>query len=407
MANHLAIASVTETLRQRILSAAGAAVPGTDVAARRPEAGGEQAASQVLVFLYRVTPNAALRNDDLATRGADGAVRRRPRAAIDLSYLLCFSGDEGKFVPQLLLGSTLANLHARPSLAPDEIRLAVQGEPDLGRSDLADEIERVTLRMAPLSLDELSKLWAMFAQTPYLLSVAYEASVVLIEAELTPREPLRVGRAGVGSLPLLLPEITGVRALGRADAAIESDTALEILGRRLRGQGTSLRFDGGPPRPVTPERDTRIVAPAALVGELGAGVHSVQVVHDLLIGDPPAPHQVVESNAAPFVLRPRIAPTLENGALAVRFTPPVRPGQRVRLLLNELTDGPAPRFHSLAPENQGGDAPQPVLRFGLAAVGAGTYLARAQVDGAESLVELHPDPADRKRQRPEPQVVIL
>ena len=34
-----------------------------------------------------------------------------------------------------------------------------------------------------MTLDDLSKLWSVFFQTPYALSVAYEATVVFVEGE--------------------------------------------------------------------------------------------------------------------------------------------------------------------------------------------------------------------------------
>jgi hypothetical protein len=381
------------------------------VVTKRPDSAGVAPESQVTVFLYRVTPNAALRNDDLPTRGSDGALRRRPRAAIDLHYLLSFTGDESALVPQRLLGSTLAALHARATLTRAEIGLAISAESWLQSSNLADEVEQVKLTMAPISLDELSKIWSVFFQTPYMLSVAYEANVVLLEEDLTPREPLRVGRHGVGSIPAFQPQLDQIRAVGVGGGTIVSadPLKLELHGRRLRGADARLRFDAAKPQPVTPERDTLIAVPAALTAALAAGIHTVQVVHSVNLGDPPAPHQVIESNALPFVLRPHVAavtPVDRALGLAVRFTPAVRPGQKVRLLLNELVDDRDPRFYSLEPAEQDDASPQAELRFPLDAVTAGTYLLRAQVDGAESPTELRPDPDKPGEQRPEPQVVI-
>jgi hypothetical protein len=409
MANHLAVATVTEALRQRITQAVDAAVPGTQVVTKRPDSAGVPPESQVAVFLYRVTPNAALRNDDLPTRGSDGVLRRRPRAAIDLHYLLSFSGDESALVPQRLLGSTLAALHARATLSRDEIRLAISVETWLQSSNLADEVEQVKFTMATISLDELSKIWSVFFQTPYMLSVAYEANVVLLEEELTPREPLRVGRPGVGAIPAPQPQLEQIRAVGAGAGTIVGAEQLELLGQRLRGADARLRFDAAEPQPVTPDRDTRIAVPPELTAALAAGIHTVQVVHAANLGDPPTAHQVIESNALPFVLRPRVAavtPVDRALGLAVRFTPAVRPGQKVRLLLNELVADRDPRFYSLEPAEQDDASPQDELRFPLAAVTAGAYLLRAQVDGAESPTELRPSPDNPAEQRPEPQVVI-
>ena len=79
----------------------------------------------------------------------------------------------------------------------------------------------------------------------------------------------------------------------------------------------------------------------------------------------------------------------------VTFTPPLAAGQRVRLLLNERADPAQPdralRFHRLEPEAEP-TAGATTLRFPSDAVEPGTYLVRAQVDGAESVLDLQADP---------------
>ncbi|WP_369255294.1 DUF4255 domain-containing protein [Geodermatophilus amargosae] len=397
MANHLALATVTAALRLRLTSVISPLIPDVDVVARRPDAADDKASSQVTVFLYRVMPNAALRNSDLPTRGADGAARRRPRIALDLHYLLSFAGDEDRLVPQRMLASSMASLHSAPGLSRTELATAAEeGDPWLHGSDIASEPESVLFTLGDLSLDDLSKVWSVFLQTPYRLSVGYEASVVLIEADIPTTEPLPVQREGVDAVPVRQPVIDRVRvaAAGRAPT---DGPHLEVLGRDLRGAVTTVRFDDGEPVAVATATATRVLVPLDAVP---AGVHGVQVVHEMPIGDPPVPHRVVESAAVPFVLRPAVEVRFDPGdpsaappgsAVAVTFTPPLAAGQRVRLLLNEWTD-PAPadralRFHRLEPEGE----PAPgttTLRFPADAVAPGTYLVRAQVDGAESVLEL-------------------
>jgi hypothetical protein len=55
------------------------------------------------ITLYRFSRNPALSIADLLTRSADGAVRQRPRVALDLHYLLTFRGttewDTQQLVP--------------------------------------------------------------------------------------------------------------------------------------------------------------------------------------------------------------------------------------------------------------------------------------------------------------------
>ncbi len=86
-------------------------------------------------------------------------------------------------------------LHDHMILGAEEIRLATQGP--LPEADLDRQIERVRLTQHPVSLDELSKLWTGFS-SPYRLSAAYQASVVLIESRRPTRSGLPVLTRGQG-----------------------------------------------------------------------------------------------------------------------------------------------------------------------------------------------------------------
>jgi hypothetical protein len=173
VSNFLAVATVTATLSQLVQAAVGADVPGATVTTLRPNGSpGGTPTTGVNIFLYQVMPNAAWRNTDLPTRNGDGDVTQRPRAALELNYLISFYGNEAQFEPQRLLGSVVRTLHARPVLTVPAIRQTVASPsfPFLAPSDLGDEVERVRFTPLPLSLEELSKLWSVFFQTPYALS---------------------------------------------------------------------------------------------------------------------------------------------------------------------------------------------------------------------------------------------
>jgi hypothetical protein len=377
MANYLAIPTVTEALRLRLFDAVGAVVNGADVAARRPAATDGDSQGLVTVFLYRVTPDPALRNADLPTRDADGVVRRRPGVALNLRYLLSFSGDDAQLVPQRMLATTMALLHSEPALTRAELDAARISESWLVASDLPDD-PAVRFTLDDLSVDDLSKLWSVLVQVPYRLSVGYTAGVVLVEADVPVAEALPVRQGRTEAMPARQPVITRVRA---ADGV---PGRLEISGRDLLGPGTAVRFDGGDPRPAETATAGRIVA---ATGDLPAGVHGVQVVHEVPLGDPSTPHRAVESATAGFVRRPVVTVLYDPAgpAFDATFAPPLAARQRVALLLNEYTaDGP--RFYRLAPAEtlEHGTA---TLRFARGAVAAGTYLVRAQVDGAESLLD--------------------
>jgi hypothetical protein len=206
MSNALAIATVTAALGHIVHAAAeeiGVGSVGLDFG--RPTAIGDvQSTRKVHVYLYQVSPNAAQRNNDLPTRGADGKLTSRPQAALDLHYLIAFYGNQQTLEADRMLGAAIRSLHARPLLSRQAIRSAISNHPELSSSNLADALERVRFTPAAVSLDELSKLWSVLFQTPHALSVVYHANAVLIEAE----------ESGPSALPVL--------KRGKADRGVES-----------------------------------------------------------------------------------------------------------------------------------------------------------------------------------------
>jgi hypothetical protein len=428
MSNYLAIASVTATLGQIIRTRIQARVTGSDVSTQRPDdPKSNQIDPRVNVFLYQVSQNAALRNNDLPTRRSDGSVAQYPCAALNLHYLLTFYGDEVKLIPQQLLGATISALHARPVIPRQAINdLAANNQNNndkynfLMKSDLAQAIEVVRFSPIPINLEELSKLWSVFFQTPYTLSMAYSASVVLIEEEQeTPQPALPVQDYNVYALPFNQPYIDKVTAGGDPNQPILSDSTLIIEGQRLRG-GITKALVGGTevePQQISP---TRVTVPLTSIpsGTLGAGLQGIQIIHKISIGTPPTPHRGVESNVGPFVLQPKVTnvqPSGSNG-VEVTFDPDVGIHQRTRLFLNEFnpppTDvRPARAFTFSAPENNGitatGVVSTDTITFTTHNVPSGDYLVRVQVDGAESpLVTDQDDTSPTYKMYTSPRVIL-
>ncbi|MFO7631073.1 MAG: DUF4255 domain-containing protein, partial [Caldilinea sp.] len=231
MSNHLAIATVTIGLVRYLQGVVGADVGNAVVTAVRPD-GPNSGVPEVGVniFLYQATPNVAWRNHDLPTRRPDGSLSQRPQIALDLHYLLTFYGDETLLEPQRILGSTVRALHTRPLLTRQEIRSAVAATAFLADSDLADEVETVKFTPQPLSLEELSKLWSVLFQTPYTLSMTYDASVVLITADSQPSMAQPVLTPAIQVFPSVTPPapaapdmLAGLQLWLRGDAGITYD----------------------------------------------------------------------------------------------------------------------------------------------------------------------------------------
>lgn len=402
MSNYLAIATVTEVLAQLVLTSAEGAL-GKTVAlnkGRPADPVGNDAVS-VCLYLYQVTPNAALRNDDLPTRSADGRLLQRPQAALDLHYLLAFYGDDGELEPQRMLGAVLRDLHAVPVLSPDQIRNIVNGIGYLAGSNLAEGPERVRFTPVTLSLEESSKLWSIFFQTKHVLSVAYQGSVVLVESEDTPQQALPVSERTLSGTPYNQPEISQLRVVDvngielPVNHPIQLGSRLLLKGRHLRGRETQVLIgDARIDADSISDNEIRLPPLPAQTADgslLRAGIRGLQIMHSMDLGIPPQPHPVIGSNVMPFLLRPEISLALQGGALRVQFTPWVGKQQRVILILNELSNNDRPNAYRLnAPAENGitdinaGDTES--IDFPLLGVAAGSYLVRVQVDGAESVL---------------------
>ena len=402
MSNFLGIATVTAALGQILSEALVPDVDDAKVTTFRPDTNGNMPTTGVNIFLYQVTPNAAWQNADLPTRRANGDLVQRPRAALDLHYLLTFYGDEGKLVPQRVLGSVVRTLHAQPILTRDLIRKTIaKNEFDfLVTSNLADSIELVKFTPLPLSLEDLSKLWSVYFQTPYSLSVAYQATVVLIESEDSTHAALPVRARNIYVAPFRQPLIENVRAADGAPVIVSTST-LVIAGKRLRGDATQVLISGidatAGIQSLT-DSEIRLTQPAGL----RAGVQGLQVIQPRLMGTPPVAHVGVASNLAAFVLHPTINKKVDNSPdvtvalpnVTVKLSPPVSRSQDVRLLLNEFNGARAYSFDA-APHNADTDPEvTDTLVFAVAGVEPGDYLARVQVNGAESPLELSTDAND-------------
>jgi hypothetical protein len=408
VSNHLAIATVTASLAQFLQGVVEKDVPGLTVTTTRPDAANAAAGgTRVNIYLYQVTPNAAWRNSDLPTRADDGRLMQKARVALDLHYLLTFYGNEPQLEPQRMLGSAVRALHSRPVLTRQQIRQTINSPANifLVQSNLAEDIELVKFTPTSLSLEELSKLWAVFFQTQYTLSITYQGTVVLIETDDTASASLPVLERNIYTVPFRMPMIEEIKLDAPVSGPITSGSNIVIVGRALKGDVIQIRFGGSKLPAIVPasvaDKEIRVSLPV----DLRAGVQGLQVDQLFLMGTPPASHRGFESNVAAFVLAPTItqpnlpaftqtsvdpATNLIAGEIAVNFTPKIGKPQRVRLLLNEFQP-PANRaargYMFNAPKDNGIPSNQEetdTIDFVVKDVAAGDYLVRVQVDGAES-----------------------
>lgn len=415
MSNALAIGGVTAVLRDRLNdglvnhNVAGVLGSTVTVSVLPPDrvapADGTES-SQLNLFLYQVTPNLGWRNEGLPSRDASGRHRlSNPPLAIDLHYLLsAYSG--GDLHAEILLGYAMQLMHEYPLLTREMIRTALTPSPNLGTAlppalralagcGLADQVEQLKVTPQTLSTEEISKLWAA-TQSSYRPTAAYQVSVVLIEATQPTRQPLPVlsrgsvdlvsGRdRGVVVSPSLIPPLPTIEVVRPADeqTVMVLDATITLEGHHLDGTGREIVLANekfgveetlAAAGPSASDRMAFII-PAVRAAEFPAGVYdiSARVV-------PPGESEPRTTNRLAAVLAPDITNLPQsvarvggNASFTLTFTPELRAGQQVTLLLGQ---------NGLAP--QAFTAPTGTLDFVVENAGIGVSLARLRIDGIES-----------------------
>ena len=395
MSNYLSVAAVTEILKEAIADSVSNVVPGVKVSALRPkDADTDPPEARVNLYLYQSNPNPAFRNEDLPTRSQRGDLRQRPRAVLDLDFLISFYGDHSLLEHQRLMGGVVTLLHAQPLLSPDYIDQVIQKILDndptnyLGESDLSQQPEAIRLTPVILNLEETSKIWSVFFQVPHALSIAYRASAVFLEPDSLPTVSVPVAtrnlQVSLGAAPFLDCVLT--HDANRESGAILPGSDLCLLGDRLAGDTTLVRVDT---IEIVPDDIAPQMLGFTLPAGLPAGSRRVQVVHreNGLIR--------VVSNSINFSLRPVIqsietttvsvnSEGVASADVTVQVQPALNPDQRVLLKLNERPGGAGNSYvFEMPPVANAGD---PVVMTFDTLPGA-EYLLRIEVDGAESVLE--------------------
>lgn len=168
-----AIFNVTAALTARLQNALVAAgIPGTVFVG--PLDDPDSAGAPLILFLYRMMPNASLRNREhrvLDTATPLQIVVHRDSLPLDLYYLITVGTRPGASEEPLLraLGYAIREL---------------QGAPDLTGATVNQETIHVSLE--PLSTDEVSRVWNLFPAANYRTSIAYLATPVWIDPALPP-----------------------------------------------------------------------------------------------------------------------------------------------------------------------------------------------------------------------------
>jgi hypothetical protein len=375
--------------------------------------------NQLNLFLHRVTPNLGWRNASLPTFDQNGRRVSNTPLALDLHYLLTAYGSED-FHAEILLGYAMQLIHETPVLSREAIRRAL-GAPSpvggdilpptfraLSAAELADQVEQIKLSPESLDTEEISKLWAAF-QSAYRTTVAYQATVVLIEGRHPIRSAQPVLKRGeedrgalVGASPKSpFPMLEEVVPPNQEEVPPERRQPIARLGETfaLRGQNleadvVAVRFDH---RLLDEPIEVEIRDSARTPTELSVRVPNAPArwpagLYGMTValrseGEDGQNTDALErtTNALPLLLAPKIANDLmpaevvrgPDGTvnLRLRCSPQVRPQQRVSVLVGDR-------------EVFANDHPQPTatLNFEIRNAPLGEHRLRLRVDDVDSLL---------------------
>jgi hypothetical protein len=326
---------------------------------------------RVNVFLYRVTENGYLQNQEIPGRGSASGYGQPP-LSLNLHYLVTAYGNTAVSASagtslfddtqaHFLLGSAMRVFHDVPMVTEGVTAVRPPSGGLVLHESLRDGYERVRLSLEPLTLEDVTKVWTALALR-YRLSAAYVVNVVQIESRRAKTFPRPVGQPTSAIVPPLpsgppaagpwiyvfsiqTPTITELRVRRAGETAEQpfpyariGDT-LVLTGTSLSGPRTSLVFGdvsvpatfASPLRVEAPIPDATVPGTGAIPPEqqLQPGVCNVKVVNS----DPQVPQSAFASNEAAFIL----VPTVDWTTLAYAAGPP-----RTLTIKGERLIGPSP-----------------------------------------------------------------
>ncbi|ANH80384.1 hypothetical protein A8C56_04765 [Niabella ginsenosidivorans] len=418
MSSALAIAGITQVLKDllndgiinNITTATGTTVTVTALPPDKIEDAGEQ--TQLNLYMYQATVNQGWRNEGLPVFTPRGDRVSNPPLALDLHYLLSAYTGGAELHTEILLGYGMQLLHENPVLTRDAINKSLS-PPDhvdldglppvlraLATTGLADQVEQITITPEVLNADEISKLWTAFT-TKYRPTAAYKVTVVLIQSVKSTRKAPPVQSRNIYVIPFNEPvveEIEPVPATGEPSLPqqlVFSESDLILKGKRLWNDTVMINISGIQ-FPVMGMGVTGTTIQLKLPEGLKAGLQSLQVIHPVAMGTPPAAHNGVCSKVQAFILSPLVidnpiatgtAPEGKfKGSIKVKIKPMVTARQEVQLILNGLPPATGAYTFSYVAADKNGP-PVDELTIPVSNVAPGTYLVRVQVDGAESPLE--------------------
>jgi hypothetical protein len=353
---------------------------------------GKTQQNQINLFLHQVTYNPAWRNVDLPSLGADGKTPiGNPPLALDLHYLLTAYGSDD-WQAEALLGHALMMLHLSPVIARKDITLALTALPAsafavvLQASKVADQIEMIKIIPSTLGREEMAWLWTAL-KADYRPTFPFQVSVVLMEPDLQLGFPLPVLSRNIVANPIQPAQLLQVAPPDRQISAAPGDTVI-ITGIFLKGATqVSLTYPRlgietiVPASSVTNNSLQFIVPIETPLLPFPAGIYDVAVLFTDALGNATQTTGPLPLAVAPIIQLlppPVVVKNPTNTLITLTFSPFARPNQTVSFSIGSQSVNAQP-FETNKNTLDFIFAP-PLI--------AGSQLARLQIDGAPSQVQV-------------------
>lgn len=396
MSNYLAIGSVSTTLRNLLsdrmeIPTLPAGASEVQYTIGTPVDDDDTEIPRINLYLYRVSENVGIKNQEIPGHGHPAAFGRPP-LSLDLHYLITaygsFTATNSDFtdetVAQYLLGSAMRVFHDYPIIT--QALETKDNKPILDLS-LQGQFERIKLSLEPLSLEDATKVWTALA-LPMRPSAAYKVSVVQIESK-----QLRGYAKPVGELPDAGPRVKVVtlntplidQLLVKRQGTPPDDPPSPVPYARigdtlvLAGSGfirdeTSVRIGSVTTTPTLTAEELTIQIPNNI--DLQPGVQPVKVTRSLYPGDPEKPDTGFHSNLAVFMMVPHvILVSLAAGEVTVQGTRLYEENKDCQTVIDDKV---------ILSEDYTTATPTEIS-FALPALASNTYAVRVRVNGAECI----------------------
>jgi hypothetical protein len=265
VSNFQAIRGVTETLRTLLSQQMEG--KGVVISAGPPDLQPKTKVKRLNLFLYKVTENPYLKDQEIPGQGHPGAYGKPPLSLV-LYYLLTAFPDQEDYNKDFdltaheLMGDAMRVFHDFPILT-DTLENPPGSGIKLLHTSLRNQFEKVKIVLQPLDTEELTKIWMAF-NAPYRLSAGYEVSVVQIESQ-RPRQMARpVKTRRVHAVQIRRPQVTDLSVKDPADLIKEMPPYAVRIGDQVTLEGSHF-VDlstqvvlGGLKIPVTPDSSSLI-----------------------------------------------------------------------------------------------------------------------------------------------------